>query len=339
VHTGASSDVDVGREGKQVGTVAFPYSIDRSPYYRIYLPICHIRNGKGPAVLLIAGVHGDEYEGKIALSKLIGAIEPHQITGRLTILPAANGPAVFAGRRCSPFDAGNLNRAFPGYPAGTPTWRIAHYIEHGLRPGHDVVFDLHSGGTSMDHLACSLACSLAEIGRDPDRDDRARALLVAMGMPYALLADNGPQSPTTMAAAGRAGAVGISGEFGGGATVTPASMAMTERAIDNILQATGLTQAPLLRPSDTTRPAPTVFLQQGAGNQFVYGRRNGWFEPAVVVGDRVKAGQIVGQSHALDAPGSAPEPYLAGTDGVVMSRRLHSHFERGDCLFTIGHLL
>ena len=81
----------------------------------------HISNGKGPAVMLIAGVHGDEYEGKIALSKLINAIEPRDITGRLTILPAANGPAVFAGLRCSPFDAGNLNRAFPGDPAGTPT--------------------------------------------------------------------------------------------------------------------------------------------------------------------------------------------------------------------------
>jgi len=334
MHTGVSCDIDFGREGKQFGTVALPYSIDRSPYFRVSLPICQVRNGEGPAVLLMAGVHGDEYEGKIALSKLMRRVEPGSVRGRLTILPAANGPAVYAGRRCSPFDRGNLNRAFPGDRSGGPTWRIAHFIESGLMPGHDVVFDLHSGGTSMDHLACGLA----EVGRDAARDATARALLEAMGMPYALLADNGPDSPTTMAAALRAGAVGISGEFGGGATVTPARMEATERAIDNVLQACGLTQAPLLRPGAAAPEGPTVFLRQGGEDHFVYGRRDGWFEPAVEVGDRVEAGEVVGFSHALDIPGVEPETYHARTEGVVMSRRLHSHFLRGDCLFTIGGL-
>ena len=38
--------------------------------------------------------------------------------GCLTILPITNAPAVRAGRRCSPIDGGNLNRAFPGDASG-----------------------------------------------------------------------------------------------------------------------------------------------------------------------------------------------------------------------------
>src|SRR4029079_11318085 len=101
-----------------------------------------------------------------SLIRLIGASD---IRGAITPLPAANLPAVVAAKRCSPFDNGNLNRAFPGNPAGQPTWRIAHFIEHEIFPRHEVALDIHSGGTSMDHLVCSLM----EVSHDPKRDERA----------------------------------------------------------------------------------------------------------------------------------------------------------------------
>ena len=77
---------------------------------------------------MLAGVHGDEYEGQIALGNLSRELEPSDIRGRLIILPAVNTPAAKAGMRTSPADDGNLNRAFPGSATGTPTEMIAHYI-------------------------------------------------------------------------------------------------------------------------------------------------------------------------------------------------------------------
>jgi predicted deacylase len=59
----------------------------------------------------MAGNHGDEYEGQVALSKLIRSLEPAEVSGRIIILPSANFPAAMAGMRTSPLDAGNLNRA------------------------------------------------------------------------------------------------------------------------------------------------------------------------------------------------------------------------------------
>ncbi|MGI9500321.1 MAG: deacylase, partial [Geminicoccaceae bacterium] len=156
MHTGVFNPLDDRQDGKVVTHLSLPYSIDRSPYFQIKIPICHIRNGEGPKVLLMAGNHGDEYEGELTLLKLIQRLEPENMRGTITILPAVNLPAVMAARRRSPFDDGNLNRAFPGNPKGTPTERIAYFIETDLVPRHDILFDLHSGDTSMAHLPCVL---------------------------------------------------------------------------------------------------------------------------------------------------------------------------------------
>src|ERR1700754_1285451 len=145
MHTGLVHTLDFDRNGKTLSHLSIPFSIDRSPYFQIKVPICLIRNGEGPSLLLMAGNHGDEYEGELSLAKLIRRLDRKQIRGRLTILPMANAPAVMAAKRCSPLDGGNLNRAFPGDPSGTPTTRLAYFLETELFPRHDVVFDIHSG--------------------------------------------------------------------------------------------------------------------------------------------------------------------------------------------------
>src|SRR3546814_7742491 len=103
-----------------------------------------IRNGDGPAALLVAGNHGDEYEGQIALRDLARTLEPAAVTGTVIVVPGLNFPAVRAAVRCSPVDGGNMNRSFPGRPDGTVTQMIAHYVATVLVPRADLVLDLHS---------------------------------------------------------------------------------------------------------------------------------------------------------------------------------------------------
>ena len=104
----------------------------------------------------MAGNHGDEYEGQVALGKLIRSLEPAEVSGRIIILPSANFPAAMAGMRTSPLDEGNLNRSFPGDPYGGPTAQIADYIESVLLPQCDFVFDFHSGGSSLTYVPSAL---------------------------------------------------------------------------------------------------------------------------------------------------------------------------------------
>ena len=77
---------------------------------------------------------------RATLGKLIRALEPADVRGRIIILPSANFPAAMAGMRTSPLDEGNLNRSFPGDPYGGPTAQIADYIESVLLPQCDFIF-------------------------------------------------------------------------------------------------------------------------------------------------------------------------------------------------------
>jgi len=129
------SEIDLSRDGKQLGFLRLPHSVNRSAYGWIPIPIASIKRGAGPRVLVMAGNHGDEYEGQIIVSRLIRELDARQVHGQLILLPMANYPAAAAGSRVSPIGGGNLNRIFPGDPAGSVTRVIAHYIEHVLMPG------------------------------------------------------------------------------------------------------------------------------------------------------------------------------------------------------------
>jgi uncharacterized protein len=156
------TDIDYNKKGKQIGYLYLPYSVTRSAYGNIAVPIAVIANGRGPTVLLQAGTHGDEYEGQIALCKLIRTLEAGSVAGRVIVLTATNLPAVIAGTRVSPLDGGNLNRAYPGDPDSGPTKAIAHYVDSVIFPMTDYHLDLHSGGSSLDYQPLS-RCGAATI--------------------------------------------------------------------------------------------------------------------------------------------------------------------------------
>lgn len=335
MHTGVFHSIDFEAEGVQPGFLSVPYSVDRSPYYQIRVPYLRVRRGEGASLLLMAGNHGDEYEGELQLARLMRRLQTLEISGTVTVLPVVNRPAVMAARRCSPLDGGNLNRAFPGDPAGTPTERIAHFLEHELFPRHDVVFDLHSGGTSMAHLPCLLMERQAET----KRFERSLDLMRRMGAAHAFVADNGQAAPTSMGAAGRAGAIGLSGEFGGGGTVTPESMAFTAGTIDRLLLALGLISAPVLSTPLEDKTPPLQFLSLSRHSQGIHATRRGWFEPAVRLGARVAAGDLAGWYHDLERIDMAEEALHFAEAGVVISHRLHCDSQAGDCLMQVAETL
>ena len=56
------------------GWLHLPHSVTRSAYGVIPIPIAVVKNGMGPQVLLTGGTHGDEYEGQIALTRLVQSL-------------------------------------------------------------------------------------------------------------------------------------------------------------------------------------------------------------------------------------------------------------------------
>ena len=321
------TDIDYDAHGKQVDWLNLPHSVTRSAYGAISIPIAVIRNGLGPTVFLMAGNHGDEYEGQITLAKLIREIEPAQVRGRLIILPAANLPAAMAGTRVSPIDQGNLNRAFPGDPHGTPTWAIAHYIDTVLYPMANFHHDLHSGGSSLRYLPF---CSMRKSG-DAALDERSLAALRAFDAPLSLVWAYNPEGRLAGAAAARRGLVSLGGEFGGGGDVDRSSLAMLENGVRNFLHFTGV----LSRDGPDEPVRGTRLIEVSSREHYVYAGEAGLLEPMVDLGTEVQGGDLAGMIHFVDNPAREPIPCHFRRAGLVVCQRHFGRVERGDC---VAHL-
>ncbi len=143
----AWTDLDFDKDGRSAGSIFVPVSTDRSAYRAIRVPLIVIRNGEGPACLLMGGHHGDEYEGQIVVASIARELGTGDVSGTLFIMPRANLAACVAGTRLSPVDGGDLNKAFPGEPGGGATAQIAEFVERVILPRVSLWIDLHSGGS------------------------------------------------------------------------------------------------------------------------------------------------------------------------------------------------
>lgn len=328
-HNPVHSEIDLARAGTQQGYLRLPYSTHRSAYGWIPIPIASIRNGSGPRVLVMAGNHGDEFEGQIIVSRLIRELDATQVNGQLILLPMANFPAAAAGSRVSPLDGGNLNRSFPGDPSGSPTAIIADLIENQLMRGSDYVLDLHSGGSSLLYDG---ACLMALDPHDTARRAALRELMAPLGARHGcLLLKPNPVSSTS--AARRQGAVGIVAELGGAGTVSRAILQLAWQGVLRFLCQIGvLTVSPEPLPA-----APPMQLRQiDALRHHVYATDRGIFEPLIELGDTVAPAQLVALLHQPDTPGREPVRIVSSGDGTVICRRVPALTERGDCLFQLG---
>lgn len=322
-----ATDIDFSRDGKQTGYLRLPYSVHRSAYGWIPFPIACIRNGAGPTMFLSAGVHGDEYEGQIAMSRLIQDLQPTDIKGRIIILPMANFPAGQAGLRVSPLDDVNLNRAFPGDPNGTPTQIISHYIETALLPGTDLHIDVHSGGSSLFYLPCVMPdwtdnCTMSKA--------RIMELCRVFGAPYQITFDEDKEGRYISAAATRLGVPSIGTELGGGGRLTGPYADLAYWGILRILKEMGSYTGSL---DKAPAPSETEVLPVKAA-QYCYAMDSGVVEHTVKLGDRLKDGQQVALIHHPETPGKVPTPVFARQGGMVICLRSMGRVERGDC---IGH--
>src|SRR5690606_2461640 len=105
---------------------------------------------------------------------------------------------------------------FPGDPNGAPTLAIAHYLSSVLFPMADFAHDFHAGGTSLSYLPYAAM----RRGRDIDVNARALAALKAFGPQRAVIWGFSPDEGIGQVLGVNRGMVFLSGEFGGGGSVS-----------------------------------------------------------------------------------------------------------------------
>ncbi len=278
----------------------------------------------GPLLTVIAGVHGCEYAAMAGVRQWAAGLAGSELAGRVRAVPVLNLPA-FTAR--SPFvipeDGKNLNRCFPGDPAGTIADRLAYATVAGLIAGSDALVDAHSG----DLVEALEPFAMYDAGQ---AERPARDLASAYGVGYVIRQQPGPGQAvagTTSAAAAALGIPAIIAEAGGCGLVEPAAVAAHVRGLNGVLAALGMLPWPAAGP----RPVP----QHLDGFRWLYTEAEGWWQPAVGPGDQVTAGQQVGSISSLDGA-EILDTVLAPVPGVVIFVTTSPAVAAGGLLLGLG---
>jgi uncharacterized protein len=294
--------------------------------------------GPGPRLTVLAGVHGCEYAPMAAVRRWARGLAGRELRGRVTAVPVLNLPAF---RARTPFvvpdDGKNLNRCFPGDPAGTLAERLAHAVFTDLIRGSDAVVDVHAG----DMVEALEPFALYDSG---PAEDRAAELAAAYGLGYVIRQEPGPDravAGTTSAAAAQIGIPAIIAEAGGCGLVDAAAVELHVRGLDRVLALLGMTPPgdpgreppgdPVV-PVQTVQPAGPVVLRRFL---WLHSAHEGWWEPAVRPGQAVAAGAQLGTVGSLDG-GQILESVAAPADGVVMFVTTSPAVAAGGLLLGLG---
>ncbi|MEN4919815.1 succinylglutamate desuccinylase/aspartoacylase family protein [Achromobacter spanius] len=300
-----------------------------SAYRRVTIPVLRVEAGPGPAVALIAGVHGDEWEGQAAILDLWHALPDILQRGTVYLLPAVNAEASLAGTRLSPSDGGNLNRAFLGAPARGYTESVAAALEARLLPRVQAMVDVHSGGASLRYLPSSV---ITRYGDDA-YDARLPALARAFGLPHCMFFRGG-EVGSMPAAASRHGILRLSAEIGGGRET---SQSLADRCREGLLGC--LAELGLLPARTPPRDAEVRLYDLDAPAATLRAREPGVFIPSVELGQAVCALAPVGRLIEPARPDSPMRALLSPQAGTVVCLRPIARSDDGDCLLQVAPAL
>lgn len=311
--------------GRHFGHIRLPHSVDDSAWGHMMIPVCVVNGGDGPTALVTGANHGDEYEGPIAIRTLIDAATPDRISGRLILIPFLNIPAFQAATRTSPVDGVNLNRAFPGDPAGTLTRKIAAFVNDHLIPEADLVIDIHSGGKTLDFLPMAIS----HILDDRDQDSRCATAARAFSAPWTARLREIDDTGMLDGAAERAGKIFVTTEIGGAGLTTPESTRIAIEGLRRVLACHRIADWPFV-------PARSRALDLSDAQGFHFATHDGLFHPLVALGDAVTRDQPL--AHVYDTrdmrmPGRS---IVANRAGIVAARHVPGLVKPGDCAFVIG---
>jgi len=322
--------IDFARGGKQVGHLSLPKITNTAGWASTFVHIAQVANGDGPTVLVLAGNHGDEYEGQVAALRLLQELQPEQVSGRVIVIPVLSSAASKANTRNWPSGA-NFNRSFPGSPEGPPNEQLADYLTRVLFPMADVVIDMHSGGRS----AWFLPCSHMHVVDDPAQRKAMLEGMEAWNSDWHFLYIDVNGHGLLPVEAENQGKLVITTELGGGGRVPAPVHRLAWSGLRNVLRHVGVLEGEVQTRASLGLP-PAVILDGRNPATIVVSPEDGLFEALLEPGDPVSAGQTVGRLWFVDRPDRPPVEIEAPLDGYVVVTKAIPPTEQGDCVFVLG---
>ena len=261
--------------------------------------------GDGPRLTVLAGVHGCEYAPMAAQRIWARGLAGRELRGRVLAIPVLNLPAFWARRPfVVPEDGKNLNRCFPGNPAGSLAERLAYDTFTKVIEGSDALIDMHAG----DMVEALEPFTLYDAG---PAETRARELAEAYGLGYIIRQEPRPDGTLggmTSAAAAGIGIPAIIAEVGGCGLVEQAAVDAHVRGLDRVLTRLGMSDDPV---GDAVPPRSLRRFM------WLYCQHQGFWAPEEPVGSEVTEGQVLGTVSSIDGT-EILETITAPSDGVLM---------------------
>ena len=177
------------RGQRATGTIEVPAGSDPG----LSIPVAVFHGARpGPVLALVSGAHGTEYASIVALEKLIGMLNPAEISGTVIVIPLINIPS-FEQKvpHVNPIDHKSMNRFYPGKMDGTQTERAAYLITKQVVDQCDHLIDLHGGDIDESLRPYSY---WTRTGNEK-QDNISREMVMAFGLDHIIISTDRPKDP------------------------------------------------------------------------------------------------------------------------------------------------
>ncbi len=311
------------RGQKTTGVIAVPAGVDAATN----IPVAVVHGARpGPVLALVSGAHGTEYTSIIALEKLIGLLDPAEISGTVIIVPLVNIPS-FERKvpHVNPVDGVSMNRMYPGKMDGTQTDRASYMITKQVVEQCDHLIDLHGGDLDESLRPYSY---WARTGSEP-QDRISREMVLAFGLDHIIISTDRPKDPNASRylenTATTRGKPSITVEAGHAGTVEPEDLRVL---VDGCLSVMRYLK---MLPGAASPIEHPVWVQKIAT---IASEQTGIFYPLVRRGSYVEQGMKVG--YVTDYVGKTVFEARAPAAGVVLYICAVPSMTKGATIANIG---
>jgi N2-acetyl-L-2,4-diaminobutanoate deacetylase len=285
------------------------------------------KDGRG--LLATGSTHGDEYEGPVALKHLLREIKTDDVRGRIILIPVLDVPAFKAGRRETPDDGMNLNRAFPGDAKGGITSRIADFVNRLVFPHAHVVLDIHAGGEVARFPQLASFHAVADAKQEKEIEETARGF----GTRFTMIYQN--QTPGLLTSTAEAmGKITVGSELGWGRSLQVEGVAMAKRGVLAAAVRHGQLRGEL--PGAHFQGDAQLLVDASDPASSLLSPVEGHFEPAVPLGGAVKKGDRLAWLHDFNRIDDAPVEVMAPHDGYVICQAWGAKVLQGQVITQVG---
>lgn len=323
-------EIDFDRPGTAHYEIAFHHD---GTWGNVLVPLTVINgtNGEGKTLACFGGTHGNEYEGQVAVWRLAQELCPEEIAGRVIMMPRLCTPACEANSRESPLDGVNMNRAFPGDPRGSITYRIAHFAREQVLLRADVVLDIHSGGRILRFPCCS---SFHEVP-DPSQQLEMARVSALFDTPFVMVYAKAMASGLLTDESEALGKITIGTELGYGEATIRQGVRHAEVGIRNTMRYYGMLGGEMERARPEGEPAPRI-VRAVRLEDYVPSPISGVYEPVAEPGDWVEAGQAVGRLYDFHYAASQPIVIRAPRAGYLLVVPFAAQVEKGQTIVVVA---